>query len=116
MPTILLIDDNESILEFYSGVLKNKGHSVMKATGPRDGLNRLANQRFDLVITDLELAKIGGTKIVEMILENNLNQTTPVIISSGYIDNQVIDHFSKNKRIHFLPKSVAPKGLLDIVT
>jgi len=55
MATILLVDDNESLLESMVGYLETDGHEVTLATNGNRAIKVAATIRFDLVITDIIL-------------------------------------------------------------
>jgi DNA-binding NtrC family response regulator len=84
-PHVLLIDDEvitrEQLELFYS----SNGYTIEIANSGEDGLNRVSNnvnnKRIDLVIVDLGLGEISGTKVVAQ-LQRNYPQV-PVIIT-GY--------------------------------
>jgi DNA-binding NtrC family response regulator len=56
MPTLLLIDDNPSVLKALSILFSLQDYRVLTAEDPEAGLAKLANDEVDLVIQDMNFA------------------------------------------------------------
>jgi len=111
MAKILLVEDDPELLKSYEDTLKADGHSIVKAVDGVDGFSKVQNQKFDLIMTDLQMPKMTGQKFVELLQKGDNAIACPIIISSGCIDNDVINSFSGNTRIHFLPKPTSAKEI-----
>lgn len=66
MATVLVIDDNPDVRDLLSEALEVAGYQVEVASDGGAGLRRLAERRFDLVITDIFMPEKDG---IETILE-----------------------------------------------
>ncbi len=115
MGNILIIEDDPDVLNEYARALSSNGHGILKSLDGSDALFKINKQKFDLIITDLKMPRVNGNNLVDQILEVQLNKECPIIISSGYISDILIQKFSNNKRINFLPKPVTPITLIDTV-
>jgi DNA-binding response OmpR family regulator len=62
-PTILVVDDERSIVEVVSLYLHRAGYQVLTAHDGRQALELLIHQRPDLVILDLMLPNVDGLEI-----------------------------------------------------
>ena len=51
-PTILIIDDDAMVRDAIRDILESRNHTVEEAQHGRDGLDKMRESRFDLVITD----------------------------------------------------------------
>jgi CheY-like chemotaxis protein/anti-sigma regulatory factor (Ser/Thr protein kinase) len=60
---VLVIDDEASVRDILSRMLKIKGHDVVLASSGEEGLERLKSEHFDLVLTDLGMSKITGWEV-----------------------------------------------------
>jgi DNA-binding response OmpR family regulator len=67
MPTILVIDDEESICEMVEHTLCAGGHAVRLAENGRVGLDRLQAESIDLVITDMLMPEQDGIETIAAI-------------------------------------------------
>jgi CheY-like chemotaxis protein len=57
---ILLVEDNPVNQRVASGLLIRRGHHVQVAQNGREALARLQQERFDLVLMDLQMPVMGG--------------------------------------------------------
>jgi CheY-like chemotaxis protein len=64
MATILVIDDSASIIVFLEQTLSGAGHTVTTAQNGREGLRRMRENAFDLVITDLFMPELDGIETI----------------------------------------------------
>ncbi len=53
--SILVVDDDASVLAMLRAVLQSEGHSVIAATSAADARRKLESGHFDLVITDMRM-------------------------------------------------------------
>jgi DNA-binding NtrC family response regulator len=82
MANILLLDDEEQIRRAIELHLKKNGHRVVSAENGQKGLEILAGQDFDLIITDLQMPEVSGTELLKTLDEKNL--LVPTIVLTGY--------------------------------
>ncbi len=57
---ILIVDDEEDVAASLRDILSGKGHDVVIAHGGKDALERLAESRFDLIVSDLVMPDLDG--------------------------------------------------------
>ena len=81
MSHFLIVDDEEFFLIQIKEVLQMDGHDVVTANGGKDALNKLKEDGFDMVITDLRMPVMDGLQLLSEI-QNQFTQT-PVVIMSG---------------------------------
>lgn len=62
-------------------VLQKKGYRVVSAASGREALDRLAEQPFDLVLTDQIMPGMSGTELAKVVKSGS--RTIPVIVVSG---------------------------------
>ncbi len=79
---ILVIDDEESVRDILSRMLKTKGHKVVVAPNGEEGVERFKAEAFDLVFTDLGMPKLSGWDVGKTIKE--INPKTPVAMITGW--------------------------------
>jgi len=86
---ILLIEDEKRIAAFVTRGLEESGYSVDCAESGQEGLARLGQAAFDLLILDLMLPDMDGLVVLEKV--RNRNPTLPVLILSarGSLDDRV---------------------------
>ena len=84
MRTVLLLDDEASLLTLLSRYLARQGYSVLQATMAEEAIERFIDngRRIDLLIADVTLPDVSGVQMALL-----LRQEIPhlgVILTSGY--------------------------------
>lgn len=92
MKKILIIDDDK----IFSKILKDgltqgaNKHEVSVAHDGEEGLEKVKQDRPDLIVLDMMMPKIGGIEFLKKIKLFNLTPQIPVIISSQLMDVEKI--------------------------
>lgn len=68
-PRILVVDDEESILEFLDIMLRKEGYEVTTASDGQKALDLIAKKSFDLVISDLQMPNKTGLQLLKEVKE-----------------------------------------------
>jgi nitrogen-specific signal transduction histidine kinase/ActR/RegA family two-component response regulator len=66
---ILVVDDETEILAVLREALERAGHLVETASSGSDGIERFRNGRFDVVLSDLGMADVGGWDVARAVRE-----------------------------------------------
>jgi len=82
METILIIDDEKSLLDLLTVVFKKEGYAVKSAQTAARGFEILAKEEADLVITDIKMPGADGMDILRYARENL--PELPVILITAY--------------------------------
>lgn len=69
MCRILVVDDEESIREFFEIMLKREGYEVLTAANGREGLETLKKHQVDLVISDIQMPEMSGLEMLTSVKE-----------------------------------------------
>jgi len=110
---IIVIDDEKIVCDMAKRILENEGYEVETFMNSEFALERIRQQRFDLVITDLKMENISGMDILKEV--NHLYPHTRVIMITAYatldatleaIRERIYDFFPKPVKIEELKKSV----------
>ena len=80
--TVLVVDDSLTVREVERKLLEEAGYKVDIAVDGLDGWNALRSKKYDLVISDIDMPRMNGIEMVEMIKSNKQFSDTPVIIVS----------------------------------
>lgn len=106
--TILCVDDNEQCLSIRKVMLETRGYRVISCTTGTEALDRFRNGGIDLVLTDLLIPGVDGSRLVEEI--KGMSPHTPVILTSSKA--RIYSH--ETLADVFLPKGMcAPAELLE---
>lgn len=89
--SVLAVDDNATIRKAISMRLGAKGFAVVTAAGGAEALERLGQQRFDLVILDLWMPDIGGDEVLRQVRQRFSSTQLPVIMLAASNDKADIN-------------------------
>ncbi len=114
---ILLVDDDADTLEMMRVALESFGAKPACANSANNALEKLAAEKFDLLISDVGMAEIDGNDLIRQIRQNlNLSpKGLPAIALSGYVspddrekakDSGFQKHLGKPVDIESLPSSI----------
>src|SRR5260221_5288263 len=67
MSRILVVDDEPSIREFFEIYLQEEGYHVEAVSSAKEAFEKVEQEPFDLVITDLSMPEINGLKVLEQV-------------------------------------------------
>jgi len=87
--SILIIDDEAAIRESLETLLEFEGYSVESAENGEDGLARLNERTFDLVLLDFALPDRNGLEILADIRSRDSELAVIMITAYGTLDNAV---------------------------
>lgn len=82
MSKILVIDDEQSMRDFLSIMLKKEGHDVVAAENGSDALKAVQTEIFDLVISDVKMPGLNGIDVLKTVKE--VSPETVVIMITAY--------------------------------
>lgn len=103
MANILVVDDDATICDVLRDALVHHGHFVTVARHGREGLQRLMEGAFDLVMLDLRMPVMSGLEMLRSVRET-LRLDVPVIILTGYASIENLFQCTELKIAGYLPK------------
>jgi len=83
---ILVVDDERSMRELLSIMLKQAGYAVTLADGGESALEALRGEPFDLVITDLRMRRVDGLTVLRSTKE--LSPHTVVLVVTAFASTE----------------------------
>ncbi|MEE2678076.1 MAG: PAS domain-containing protein [Myxococcota bacterium] len=113
--TVLIVDDEESVLEIGAEFLKRAGFDVITAPGGREALGILEDrgEEIEAVVLDLVMPEMDGEQTFREI--RRLRPEMPVIVTSGYSEERTAERFSGDRIEGFLRKPYEPDELTEKV-
>lgn len=111
VPTVLIVDDSPSSLKSAVRALE-KNYNIIKAEDGIDALDKMKEQKPDLVVTDVDMPRLDGLQMVTIMKESLILSDIPVIVVTGNVEL----HFKIG--VHegvdsFLPKPYSSEDLLE---
>ncbi|TAL17742.1 sigma-54-dependent Fis family transcriptional regulator [bacterium] len=89
MERILVVDDEQSMREFLSILLRQSGYAVDAVAGVGEALRKIKSDAFDLIITDLKLPDGNGLEVLEEAKKNDPDAQIIVITAFGTAETAV---------------------------
>lgn len=80
--SILIVDDDPTLLRLLGIVLREEGYSVLSADSAEKALAMIAVTRPDLVVTDLQMGQMNGLDLFNAVHKNH--PMLPIIILTAY--------------------------------
>lgn len=113
--TVLVVDDDEMVREFAATILASVGYQVVSAGDGEEALAKLRRDPmvFDAVLLDLTMPKLDGedTLMALRMIAPNL----PVVLTSGYGEQAVVQRFVGRGLADFLPKPFMTEALVHTI-
>ncbi|MFK2911437.1 HD domain-containing phosphohydrolase [Pseudomonas sp. 3HC3] len=97
-PTVLLVDDEESILSSLRRLLRGQPYDVKLATSGEQALAQMAEGPVDLVMSDARMPGMDGATLLAQI--NQHHPSTVRILLTGYADPSAIIKAVNDGQIH----------------
>lgn len=112
-PKILVVDDEIAICMNCIKILSKSNYDVAYALNGIDAMAMMADEQFDLVITDLKMNRMGGMEVLRRIRESQAD--TLVIVITGYSTVSSAIEVMKLGAFDYLPKPFTPDELRAVV-
>ena len=85
-PSVLMIDDDPTMVEVYQAFLRNEPYDVLQAENGRDGLQAIEKHAPDVILLDLGLPDIDGMEILERLSERRGSPEAVVVTANGSVN------------------------------
>ena len=82
MKTILVVDDELSLREYYKDFLSENGYNVIVASNGKEGIDAFVENNPDLVLLDISMPDTNGMVILKEM--KKLNKKIPVFLLTAY--------------------------------
>jgi two-component system sensor histidine kinase and response regulator WspE len=79
---VLVVDDSITVREVERQILVNRGYDVSVAVDGQEGWNLARAERFDLLISDVDMPRMNGLELVQAVRADPSMRNVPVIIVS----------------------------------
>ena len=111
-PKILVVEDNAEILDLVQDVLTASGYRVTTAVDGVKGFACFRKEKFDLLILDCNMPRMGGSELLELIRGTPEGRKQPVIMLSAERQLDPIYKAYDQGIVEWIPKPFAASVLL----
>ncbi|HEV8540493.1 MAG TPA: sigma-54 dependent transcriptional regulator [Nitrospiraceae bacterium] len=102
MEKILIVDDERSMRDVLSIMLKKAGYAVTTANDGEEAIEQIGKEIFDLVITDLKMPKAGGLEVLKAVKE--VSPETVVLVITAFASTETAVEAMKRGAYEYLTK------------
>jgi two-component system response regulator HydG len=110
MKHILLVEDDPDVRRQMAGLLGDEGYRTIEAESAEAAFDRLNEETFTVVITDLRLPGAGGLEIVKRVRAGR--PETPVLVVTAHASVSTAVEAMRLGAFHYLQKPVSAEALL----
>lgn len=109
---VMVVDDEETIRNVSTQILTNSGFEVITAADGYEAVEIFSKDpaQVDLVLLDMTMPHLDGEETLHKL--RGLRQDIPIILSSGYNDQELVTRLADQKMAGFLQKPYQPAELV----
>lgn len=114
MKSILIVEDDPILLNTIGAILTVRGYLTTLARNGKEAIEKIANNKYDLVLTDLMLPYSNGLEVISQ-LNQDEKKTPVIIISSTHTEESIMDGFNIGAD-DYIRKPFTPSELILRIT
>jgi len=114
-PLVLVVDDSLTVRRVTQRLLVREGYRVVLAKDGMDALERLAEERPSIVLSDIEMPRMDGFDLVRNIRGDARLRDLPVIMITSRIAQKHRDYAAELGVDHYLGKPYSEEDLLALI-
>ena len=111
---VLIVEDDEGLREALVDTLALAGYEWLEADCAEEALVKLKSNTVDIVVSDVQMAGMGGLALLKNIKQNWPN--LPVLLMTAYANIEDAVSAMKDGAIDYMAKPFAPEVLLNMVS
>ena len=108
---VLVVDDSTTVRKFVAASLNMKGFRVVTAADGVEALERMPAEKFDLIITDLNMPDMDGFEFIRTLRETPEYREIPIIVLSSMTDLKNKDYALELGALAFLEKPLSTEAI-----
>ncbi len=112
--TILVVEDNPSILNIVKTILEGTGYGVQTADNGLEAFSRLEEQKPDLIILDIMMPHMDGLEVLERLKGTAETSSIPVILITAKVQQKDMLRGYKQGADYYIPKPFSSAHLINV--
>jgi two-component system, chemotaxis family, chemotaxis protein CheY len=112
---IMTIDDSKTMRDMLMLTLIEAGFDVLQAVDGEDGIEKLAGEEVDVVITDINMPKMDGYEVIRRLRQDPKFDRTPILVLTTESEAEKRDIARKAGATGWLVKPFDPERLVETV-
>jgi chemosensory pili system protein ChpA (sensor histidine kinase/response regulator) len=115
-PLVMVVDDSLTVRRVTQRLLAREGYRVVLAKDGLDALERLAEEKPAIVLSDIEMPRMDGFDLVRNIRSDARLRELPVIMITSRIAQKHRDYAAELGVDHYLGKPYSEEDLLALIS
>jgi two-component system chemotaxis response regulator CheY len=112
---ILTVDDSATIRELLLSELAGLGHRVTQAEDGINGLEKLALEPPDLIITDITMPRMDGIGFIQNVRRDERYKSIPILVLTTESDPTIKDRAKQAGATGWIVKPFDPRKLAEAI-
>jgi len=114
--SILVVEDSLTSRIFMRNILESAGYRVTLSVNGQDALTKLNQEKYDLVLSDVEMPLTNGLELTRAIRSNsNWKQLPVVLVTSLGSQSQISEGMSAGANAYFVKGDLKQADLLSVI-
>jgi CheY-like chemotaxis protein len=109
MPTVLVVDDNQTNLLMAQAILEKLGANTLVATNGKEAIQEISNSKIDLVLMDCQMPVMDGYIATRELRKQHVN--IPILAMSAYTSHEDQENCISAGMNGFIAKPISIKIL-----
>ncbi len=110
---ILLAEDDRSLSRSLDTWLTLEGFEVVTVYNGEEALNKLLQEQYDLLITDISMPRLNGVDLINKI--RGVIPRLPIMVVSGKLNDELKSELHEMEVDHMLPKPIKPVEFREVI-
>ncbi|MBE6349403.1 MAG: response regulator [Spirochaetaceae bacterium] len=112
---ILVVDDSISIRKSVDFVLGQEGYEVVTAEDGSDGLLKAKEEKFDLIITDINMPNMNGIEFIRELRKMPTYKFVPIIALTTESQDSKMQEGRDAGATGWIVKPFSPEKLIAVI-
>ncbi|GFO63139.1 response regulator [Geomonas paludis] len=112
---VLIVEDSPTMRQLIAFALKRiRGVRIVEANDGVDGLKKLSSERFDLILTDINMPIMDGLKLVSLVRNDANYKTIPIVVITTEGAQEDRERALALGANDYITKPIQPTKILDV--
>lgn len=112
---VLIVEDSPTMRQLIAFALKRiRGVRIVEANDGVDGLKKLSSERFDLILTDINMPIMDGLKLVSLVRNDANYKTIPIVVITTEGAQEDRERALALGANDYITKPIQPTRILDV--
>lgn len=112
---VLIVEDSPTMRQLISFALKRiREIRIVEANDGVDGLKKLSTEKFDLILTDINMPIMDGLKLVSLVRNDANYRDTPIVVITTEGAQEDRDRALALGANDYITKPIQPNRILEV--